>query len=63
MTNCLLQVTGQEAKAACGTYQLADSVKAGIEGSIHAMRLLWEHHSQEEYWVFLITHAQNAFNE
>ena len=27
------------------------------------MRLLWIHHSQEEYWGFLLIHARNAFNE
>ena len=41
MAKCLLQLTGQEAKAACGTEQLAGGVEAGIEGSIHAMRVLW----------------------
>ena len=54
---------GQEAKSACGTEQLAGGVEAGIEGSIHAMCLLWEHHSQEEEYGFLLIDAQNAFNE
>ena len=40
MAKCLLRVTGQEAKAACGTEQLASGVEYGIEGGIHAMRLL-----------------------
>ena len=40
MEKCLLQVTGQEAKAACGTAQLAGGVEAVIEGVIHAMRVL-----------------------
>ena len=48
MENCLVRVTGQEAKAACGTEQLASSAEFGIEGGIHAMQLLWAHHSQEE---------------
>ena len=38
-------------------------MEAGIEGSIHVMRVLWEYHSQEEDWGFLIIDAQNAFNE
>ena len=59
----LLQVTGQEAKAAYGTEQLAGGVEAGIEGSIHSMRLLWEQHLQEEEWGFLLIDAWNAFNE
>ena len=48
MEKCLLRVTGQEAKATCGTEQLAGGVEAGIEGGIHAMRVLWQEHSQEE---------------
>ena len=35
----LLRVTGQEAKAACGTEQIAGGVEAGIEGAIHSTRL------------------------
>ena len=41
MAKCLLRVAGPEAKAACGTTQLAGGVEAGIEGTIHAMRVLW----------------------
>ena len=37
---CLLQVTGQGAKSACRTEQLAGGAEAGIEGDIHSMRLL-----------------------
>ena len=40
MVKCLLQVTGQEAKAAYGTEQIPDGVEEGIEDGIHAMRLL-----------------------
>ena len=40
IAKCLLQVTGREAKAACGTAQLAGGVEAGIEVGIHAMRVL-----------------------
>ena len=39
LARCLLRVSGQEAKAACGTEQLACGVEAGIEGAIHAARL------------------------
>ena len=35
----------------------------GVEGYIHAMRVLWEEHSQEEDWGFLLIDAHNAFNE
>ena len=48
MAKYVLQVTGQESKDACGTEHLAGGVEAGIEGGIHAMRLLWAQHSQEE---------------
>ena len=63
MAKCLLQLAGQEAKAACGTAQLTRGVEAGIEGGIHAMRVLREEHSQEEDRVFLLIDARNAFNE
>ena len=63
MSKCLLQVTGLEAKAACRTIQLAGGVEAGIEGAIHAMRVLWEEHAQEEDWGFLLIDTHNAFNE
>ena len=63
MVKCLLRVVGPEAKAACGTTQLAGGVEAGIEGAIHAMRVLWEEHAQEEDWGFLLIDARNTFNE
>ena len=63
LDKCLLWVSGQEAKASCGTEQLAGGVEAGIEGAIHAARLQWEQHSQEEDWGFLLIYARNAFNE
>ena len=46
MDKCLLRVAGTEAKVACGTTQLEGGMKAGIEGAIHAMRVLWEEHNQ-----------------
>ena len=48
MAKCLLRVAGPEANAACGKTQLAGGVEAGIEGAIHAMRVLWEEHQTEE---------------
>ena len=60
---CLLWVTGQEAKAACGIEHLAGGVDAGIEGGIHAMRLLCHHDSQEVDWVFLLIDERNTLNE
>ena len=44
--------------------QLAGGVEAGIEGAIHAARLQWAQHSdEEEDWGFLLIDARNAFNE
>ena len=63
MAKCLLKVAGPEAKAACSTLQLAGGVEVGIEGDIHAMRVLWEEQKTEEDWGFLIIDALNAFNE
>ena len=63
MARCLLRVAGQEAKAACGTTQLTGGMKAGIEGAIHVMRVLWEEHQTEEDWRFLLIDAHNTFNE
>ena len=63
MAKCLLQVAGSEAKAACRTIHLTGEVEAGIDGAIHAMRVLWEEHTQEEDWVFLLIDAHNVFNE
>ena len=63
LAKCLLRVSGQESKAACGMDQLVGGVEAGIEGAIHAMRVLWEEHALEEDWGFLLIDARNAFNE
>ena len=63
LAKCLLRVSGQEAKTACGTDQLAGGVEAGIKGAIHAARLQWAQHSEEEDWRFLLIDARNAFNE
>ena len=41
MAKCVLQVTGKETNAACGTEQIAVVVEGGIEYGIHDMRLLW----------------------
>ena len=46
MAKFLMRVAGPEAKAAYGAIQLAGGVEAGIEGAIHAMRVLWEEHAQ-----------------
>ena len=63
LEKCLLRVTGQEAKSACRTEQLADGVEAGIKGAINATRLQCTQHSQEDEWGFLLIDARNVFNE
>ena len=63
MVKCLLKVPGPEANSACGTNQLASGLEAGIEGAIHAMRVLFEEHRKEEDWGFLLIDARNVFNE
>ena len=47
----------------CGTQNLVVWVEVGIEVGLHAMRLLWAHNFQEEYWGFLLIHALIEFNE
>ena len=63
MVKFILRVAGLEAKRACGTTQLAGGLEAGIEGNIHAMRVFWNEHKNEEVWGFLLIDARNAFNE
>ena len=63
IVKCALCVAVQEANAACGTEHLVGEVEAVIEGGTHAMRLLWDHHFQEEDWGYLIINAQNTCNE
>ncbi len=48
---CVMLLAGAEAKDACGIDQLCAGLEAGIEGGIHAMRLLWEMHAAEEEWA------------
>ena len=62
MTKCLLRVMGKEANYACRKYQLSGGVYEGIEGRIHAMPALWEEHSQEEDWGFLLIDTRNSLN-
>ena len=63
LAKCLLRVTGQDEKAACGTDHIAGGVEAGTEVAIHATRLQWTQHYQEEEWGFLLIDARNVFNE
>ena len=58
----VLVVTGTKAKEACRTEQLCSGLEEGIKGGINAVRLMWQQHSQEEDWGFLLIDAHNAFN-
>ena len=60
---CVMHVTGADAAKACGVDQLCAGLQAGIEGSIHAMRCLWQELGGDEEWGFLLVDARNAFNE
>ena len=63
LTKYVLVVTREEAKEACGTEQICGGLEVGIEGGVHAVRLLWQQHAQEEDWGFLLIDMHNVFNE
>jgi hypothetical protein len=44
----VLFIAGGETKEECGVDQVCAGFEAGIEGGIHAMRLLWDMHLVEE---------------
>ena len=46
LAKCVLAVTGEEAKGACRTEQPCGGLEAGIEGGVHAVRILWKNHTQ-----------------
>jgi hypothetical protein len=62
-SKCVLSVAGGKARDECGVDQLCVGLEAGVEGEIHALRLIWELHTQEEEWDFLLVDARNAFNK
>jgi hypothetical protein len=59
----ILRLTLGEPKTACGADQLCSGLEAGIERAIHAGHLMWDQHSEEENWGFLLVDARNAFNK
>jgi hypothetical protein len=59
----ILGLTLGEPKTACGADQLCSGLEAGIEGAIHAGQWMWDQHSEEENWGFLLVDAHNAFNQ
>jgi hypothetical protein len=63
LAKCVLKVTGNEAKEACGINQLCAGLEGRIEGGTHAIQHVWDAHHMEEEWGFLLIHARSAFNE
>jgi hypothetical protein len=57
---CVLFVAGGEARDECGVDQLCAGLEAGVEGGIHALRLIWDLHAQEEEWGFLLVDANRT---
>ena len=55
LEKCVLEITG--------AYLRESANMQGVEGGIHAVRLLWQKHAQEEDWGFLLIDTRNAFNE
>ena len=60
---CVLLVCGDEAKEVFGVDQLCAGLEAGMEGGIHAAKLLWQEHALAEEWKFRLVDGKNAFNE
>ena len=42
---CILVVVGPEVNGACRMDHLCGGLESGIKGGIHAMSLMWKHHS------------------
>ena len=57
----LAMATGSDVVDLCGVRQLCSRLKAGIEGSVHAIRKLYEEHCGNG-WGLLQVDAKNAFN-
>ena len=45
LVKCVLVVTGAEDRESCETEQLCSGMDAGIEGGIHAFRILWKNNA------------------
>jgi hypothetical protein len=63
IVKCILKFAGKDAKETCGIDKLCFGLESGIEGGIHVMNHVWELHSMEEEWGFLLIDIFNAFNE
>ena len=63
LANCVLVVIVVKAKEASGTENICGGLVMRIEGGTYAVWLLWQKHTQEEDWGFLVIDARNASNE
>ena len=60
----LLKAAGKEATRTYKTNQLCGGLQAGMEGTTHHMRSLWDiHNDEDDNWDVLFVDALNAFNE
>jgi hypothetical protein len=58
---CFALATGADVEDICGTEQLCSGVKAGIEGSIHAITDVFQENASKG-WGIILVDAANAFN-
>ena len=59
----MLKVTETDATHACKDDQICAGLKTGINGAVHMVKSIWDTHSTEEKWGFLLVVAKNAFNK
>ena len=58
----VLAVAGPSATQSAGMDQLCVGMQSGIEGAVHAANKVWEDHTTEPDFGFLLLDANNAFN-
>ena len=59
---CVLVVAGPLATTECGSDQLCAGMKAGVDGAVHAILVVWVEMDQDELNSFLVIDAENIFN-
>ena len=63
LAKCILEVTGQQEKSACGTNNLCAGLKLGCKGAIHGMSTKWDELSQMEDVGTLFIDGFNEFDK